>query len=189
MAVETNSLISIRNSVIATVIASALLWLIPSARSGLSAAWNHSQDAAGWAWRWLLAAHPTSGWLLLLLGGLGTVGAVFICVRIVQRFEGETEPEFTSYLEDHIYGATWRWQWMGNRVKALHGFCPTCDAQLVYSEQGGYLDSRNETATVFICERCDRKAVARVVGGGLDYARGAVMREIERRVRTGDYRK
>jgi hypothetical protein len=188
MAVESNSLVSIRNSVIASLIVAWLLWLVPSVRGGLSLAWNYLRDAAYSLWDWLLTAHAASGWLLLLLAGLAVAGAVLIYARIVQLIGRKKEPDFTAYVGDHIHGAIWRWQWVGDRVGEVHGFCPTCDAQLVYAEQGGYLDPQNDTATVFICERCDRKAVARVGGGGLKYALGAVRREIERRVRTGEYR-
>lgn len=47
------------------------------------------------------------------------------------------------------------------------------------------MDKVSETA--FICEHCGHLIVAVIRGGGLQYSLEAAQREIDRRMRTGEY--
>lgn len=42
--------------------------------------------------------------------------------------------------------------------------------------------------TDFICENCNSKVVSSVNGGDKNYVIGAKQREIDRRIRTGEYK-
>ena len=115
---------------------------------------------------------------------LATIGVV-ICAALSPK----SEPEYMNYTEDMLYGAKWRWSWVGGRISNLWCFCPICDAQLVYAEGFG--------ETNFICERCPSgepdhlypshgRVVATVRGGDRYYAVSAAEREVFRRIRTGE---
>ncbi len=49
------------------------------------------------------------------------------------------------------------------------------------------LDYRFDPKTDFVCENCNT-IVAAIKGGDKGYALGAIEREIDRRVRTGEYK-
>ena len=87
---------------------------------------------------------------------------------------------------DRMYGAVWRWRWVGNSISNLWCYCPNCDATLVYVNQS-ILDYRVDPKTDFVCENCNT-IIATIKGGNKEYALGAIEREIDRRVRTGEYK-
>jgi hypothetical protein len=68
----------------------------------------------------------------------------------------------------------------------LVSFCPTCDLQLVYSE--GYLGGYRAagTTTKLLCENCKTQVME--ADGNYKQLEAKVQREIERRIRTGEYR-
>ena len=97
------------------------------------------------------------------------------------------EHPFIEYVEDMVDGVRWRWKWSGKTIVDLWGFCPVCDAQLVYSE--------TIMGTRLICERCPSdgtvaprgergRVVTTVLGGDWQYALAATQREIRRRIRV-----
>lgn len=111
-------------------------------------------------------------------------------INIYLALKGESEEqEFKSYTEDFIHGAKWRWVWVGNQISNIWCFCPRCDATLVYDDSSCQSLYSDVNKTNFICENCGRSVVASITGGNKDYATGAIRREIDRRVRTGEYKK
>ncbi|MBI9092715.1 MAG: hypothetical protein JEZ12_26160 [Desulfobacterium sp.] len=180
-----NSFISIRNGTIASVIAGAILLVVPvlrgSAVSFLSWAWS----GVAWCWKKLIASYSLPGWAWLLMFIFALIGLINIYLAI----QGDTEePEFKSYVEDFMHGAKWRWSWVGNKISNVWCFCPTCDATLVYDDSSCRNFRSNVSRTDFICENCSNRVVASIRGGDKDYATGAVKREIDRRIRTGEYK-
>jgi predicted RNA-binding Zn-ribbon protein involved in translation (DUF1610 family) len=178
---------AIRNGIIATVVGGLILSSVPALR-------EISIRVLRWLWAWVLNAinklistYPIPGWLLLILIIFAMLGA--IRVYIVVRPKNKTEqPGFLRYSEDFLYGAKWRWQWVGNQVSNLWCFCPNCDAQLVYDDRScrNFLEP---SKTHFICERCNNQIIATVTGGDKNYAVGAAEREVLRRIRTNEFEK
>lgn len=142
-----------------------------------------------WIWELLYSPHPVPGGVILVLSLLALFGLAVVVLRLMRISQGEEQTagaDFRNYTEDYIDGVRWRWGWRGNQIYNPWCFCPTCDAQLVYSERFGETD--------FICERCpsdgtldqvgSRGRVVTTVRGDRCYAVGATEREILRRIRT-----
>lgn len=179
-----NSIKSIRNGTIASVIAGVILLSVPALReytvSFLSWVWS----GLVWCWGFLITSYALPGWGWLIISMFAIVGVVNIYLAL----KGEPEePEFKSYTEDFFYGAKWRWNWTGTQVSNVWCFCPSCDATLIYDDSScrSFYSDTNETD--FICENCNRK-VTSINGGNKGFAIGAVKREIDRRVRTDEYK-
>lgn len=181
-----NSFISIRNATIASVIAGVILLAVPVLRgyvvSFLSWAWS----GVVWCWEALVDSYSLPGWAWLVICIFALIGLINIYLAV----NGEPkDPEFKSYIEDFMYGAKWRWKWIGNQITNVWCFCPRCDATLVYDDSSCRSFSSDVNKTDFICENCSRNVVASISGGNKNYATGAVEREISRRIRTGEYKK
>jgi hypothetical protein len=178
-----NSIISIRNATIASVLAGILLMLIPVVRQYVAAAGEALWSALLWCWSALIDSYSAPGWLWMVISGFALVGATrtFLAIR-----GAKPQPEYMSYVEDILYGAKWRWQWRGSHLNGLWCFCPTCDAVLVYDDSSCN-NIYKESKTDFVCENCHR-VVASVEGGKMIYAVNAAEREILRRIRTGEYK-
>jgi len=179
-----NSFKTIRNGAIASIIAGIVLLFIPSIRdfTGKIFAWFWS--ILVWCWKVLIASYALPGWAWIGI-------AIFTLIGIISTFiaiRGESSsPEIKYYTEDFIYNTIWRWRWSGRHISNLWCFCPTCDATLVYDDSSYY--NRTASQTSFICENCSHRVITSINGGNKSYAIGAVEREIERRVRTGEYKK
>ena len=156
----------------------------------LSRAWS----GVVWFWTALLSYYSLPGWVFLIIGLFAFVGLAIGIAFLYNFLKPQKELEYRNYTEDMLQGAKWRWSWNGNKISNLWCFCPSCDAQLVYSE--GYDDMASKTD--FICERCSssetgnyygphNRVVTTVRGGDKDYALAATKREILRRIRTGEY--
>ncbi len=106
-------------------------------------------------------------------------------VKIVAAFlSSAPPPEFYSYTEDRLFNAVWRWEYGSSGIWNLACFCQSCESRLVYSEaRVGY--GRN--VTKLICEHCTREVSE--TEGDYDYLEARVKREIDRRIRTGEYKR
>ena len=173
---------SVRNGIIATVAGGLIVSAIPPSRGFLLEAMSRAWTGVIWVWVALISGYSLPGWVLLIIGLFALVGLVSLYVVL----RPQNEPAYRNYTEDMLYGAKWRWEWTGNNISGLWCFCPSCDAQLVYSESFAKTD--------FICERCSpvgedrhyrsqRRVVATVEGGDRHYAVSAAEREILRRIR------
>ena len=179
----------VRNGIIATVVGGLILYAIPSLRGFFVEMMSRVCAGVIWVWAALVSNYSVPGWVLLITGLFTLVGLVVGLVLLCVVLRPQNEPAHRNYTGDMLYGAKWRWSWNGNEISNLWCFCPTCDAQLVYSE--------DFTETNFICERCpsnieDRpyrsqgRVIATVKGGDRYYAVNAAKREILRRIRTGE---
>ena len=122
---------------------------------------------------------------ILFLVGLGAsffYSPLFGVITIFQALRPVEKPDYVLYVEDDIRGAKWRWGWIGNRLSNLWCYCPDCEAVLVYRYDLIFEE------THFLCENCRHSVVATIKGGDKDYALRAVEREIDRRIRTGEYK-
>jgi len=121
----------------------------------------------------------------LIISLLALIAIVLIFLIIKEN----KSPEFKAYKEDFLFGAKWRWDWARNNIINLWCYCPSCDAILVYDDNSCRSRYANVKKTDFICENCNSEVVSSVIGGNKSYAIGAAEREIDRRIRTGEYKK
>ncbi|MFZ1036490.1 MAG: hypothetical protein WAU61_03575 [Smithella sp.] len=181
-----NSFISIRNGVIASVIAGIILLIIPVFRGYVIKFILWLWSVLIWCWNALISSYSLPGWAWFILFILALVSII----NIYSSIKGKTEePEFKKYVEDLIFGAKWRWKWVDNRISNLWCYCPHCEAILVYDDSSCRSILLDVNKTDFLCEHCGNIVVATIAGGNKSYAIGAVGREIDRRIRTGQYKK
>jgi len=92
------------------------------------------------------------------------------------------QEDFYNYKDDTLYGVHWRWSWKKDTIMNLQCFCPSCDSVLVY--ENDFILHK----TYFLCPTCDEQKA--VIGGGdSKYSFGIVKREIQRKIRTKEYKK
>ena len=142
-----------------------------------------------WIWDLLYSSHPVPGGVILVLSLLALFGLVKVLFQGEKKEQQVAGPAFQNYTEASFDGVRWRWGWRGNQVDNLWCFCPICDAQLVFYEEG-------YGETDFICEHCPSnrtlgsfgslgRVVTTVSGGNRYYAVERAKREIFRRIRAG----
>jgi len=178
---------AVRNGVIATVVGGVALAI-------LGELWPPVKNATVWLWKKIEAfaglfgeSYSVPGWALAVVGVLALVTIIRFAVGLRALPISPVAPH-SRYVEDNLFGAKWKWSWVGGDISNLWCFCPVCDAELVYDDSAAHtIYSREEPRTLFICEHCNRNVVGRIEGGDKEYALGAVRREIRRRVRTGQY--
>jgi hypothetical protein len=180
-----NSFKTIRNNVIASVIGGIILLSVPVLRGYTITVFKWIWSLLIWCWKALLKSYALPGWAWLIIIGLALLGIIIL----IASLKNESDPEFKSYTEDMIRGAKWRWKWSGNRITDLWCYCPTCDATLVYDDSSCRRSLYEKAHTKFICENCGHNIVTEIEGGNKDYAVGAVEREVDRRIRTNEYKK
>lgn len=82
-------------------------------------------------------------------------------------------------------GVVWRWSGVMMVSHGLKSFCPACDNGLVYEERGvGYLGERRVR---LFCDRCNVSRTDQP--GGFADLQNRVDREIDRLIRTGQWRR
>ena len=178
-----SSIKNIRNGVIASVVAGIILLLIPTVREYSIKVLEWLWSGVLWLWSSLFESYAFSGWLLLIIFALALIGFLTIFFSIKSNFD---TPEHSSYTSDSMFGMNWRWHWNGYNINNLWCFCPSCDATLVYDDSSRH-SLYDPTVTHFICENCSNRIVGTIKGGNKSYAIGAVEREIDRRIRTGEF--
>lgn len=93
----------------------------------------------------------------------------------------KNKEEYELYTKDTLYNIPWRWEWRKGEIINLKCFCPHCDDMLVY--ENDYTLHK----TYFICVSCETQR-ATIGGGDSKYAFGMVKREINRKVRTKEFK-
>ena len=180
------SYIAIRNGIIASVIAGLILLAVPTLRGYANSFLDWIWVGVVWCWEALISSYSLPGWAWLGIFIL----ALFGLINTYVAARGEpAKPDYESYIEDSIYGAKWRWTWVGNTISNVWCYCPRCDATLVYDDSSCRDLYSDCNKTDFICENCGHSVVATITGGNKNYAAGAIKREIDRRIRTGEYRR
>jgi len=120
------------------------------------------------------------GLLFLLVNPIVAIGVILAMVAL----KPGSLPEFYAYKEDRLFNAVWRWEYGSSGIWDLASFCESCDLRLVYSDaRVGF--GRN--VTKLICERCNRQVYE--TEGDYEYLKAKVEREIDRRIRTNEYKK
>jgi hypothetical protein len=179
----------IRNGIIVTVIGGIILAIILSFKNEFLKLLGWIWSGFVWVWNAIWASHSLPGWILIILFSLAFVGAFVGIKKIYLAFRSDKKSVdiFDAlnkiYTKDFIFDAKWSWSWENKTISHLWCDCPHCDIMLIYE----YDDLKNKIN--FICEHCNRKVVATIEGGNIDYALGAVKREILRRIKTGEFKK
>jgi len=144
-------------------------------------------------WDHLGSTVPVPLWVVYVVVGLLVWAAISVARRIqITKDTGQAAPDLDpnpnpnplTFRQAHINGVVWRWNWgRGFQPINLAAFCPRCDLQvpLNWPEPGLGLNAP------IVCDRCtyqldlDFYSTAQVQS----FAR----REIQRQVRTGEWRK
>lgn len=137
-----------------------------------------------WIYDILLTSYTLPVWLLLIISILALVSII----NFLLLFTNNKKAEYTKYVKDSIYDATWRWKWKKDDIVDIQCYCPKCDSILVYDESSCHTKYTEVTKTDFICEKCNSQIVTSIHGGNKKYAINAVKREIQRRIRTQEYK-
>lgn len=173
----------LRNGVIATVVGGVILSAIPPVRDFVSKIFGWIWSVIVWIWEALVSSYSIPGWVLITVSLLAVIGVISIYIAV----RPSKEPEYKKYTEDFIYGVKWRWSWLGDKISRLRCYCPVCDADLVHDDSSCKNRRSNVRKTDFICEHCGNQVIASIDGGNMDYAVGAVEREIYRKIRTNEH--
>ncbi len=176
---------TVRNSIIGALVTAGASALIPVVREWL---WSGFQAVgAGFAYCWslLVAVYPVPGWLILI--GVTLIAPVLLSIiRNMRKPEVKELTWLDLYTEDRIESVVWRWHYVGSQIMGTAPYCPSCEAHLVYSEQYDRGWPRTVNRTEFHCEHCG--VVRTSINGDHDYAIAKVEREIDRRIRTGEWK-
>lgn len=180
-----NSKIKITIVVIASLILGiGILFFIPQTHDYVVDSFLQVLFSIIWTYEALLTSYTIPLWALILISIL----ALSTIVRFLINLQGSSKPEHLSYREDFIYGANWRWKWSRNEISNIQCYCPKCDSLLVYDDSSCHTRYTDVTKTDFICQNCESQLVTSIHGGNKNYAINAVKREIERRIRTNEYK-
>jgi len=144
----------------------------------------------GWL-NWLSHQVTWPVWALVLLALLVPTVALLALRAVSLRQNQWVLQEWAGYRSDHIFGVKWSWRYDTSGISHITGFCPRCDMRLVYSEErlDGQPPDMFEPAdcTVFVCEKCGARSER--VPGYFSHVLGRVEREIDRRIRTEEWKK
>jgi len=126
-------------------------------------------------WDVLQLPVATPLWQLVLLVGVSVSTLTVVLVRMVAGMRNKQHP----YRRDLFFGMNWRWGYEGKQLVHLQSYCPDDDCELVYSQD-------KDQGIAFRCETCDRQYSQYSMD--INYLRGMVRRQIERKLRTGEWR-
>lgn len=173
---------SIRNSVIATLIAAALLAVLAEFAPIIKSAPGWLWDKALWCLSLFVESYLVPGWLLFIFG----LSLLVVLSRLLTLFLARGDSS-QLYITDMVNGAIWRWHWIGGQISNLWCYCPQCDAELIHDDSSCDWTSSHlgiPFKTDFVCEHCQKSVVASVDGGDKGYAIEFVKRELRRRMRV-----
>lgn len=118
-------------------------------------------------------------WVLLLLCLFCLPTLIFLLQPLLRR--GPRQPSITDYQTDRFFDVVWRWHYSYyGQPQNLWCFCPVCDTQLVYTED------RCPDRVRFTCEHCHRPI--HETNGDKEYALAQVYRQIDRKLRSGEWK-
>jgi hypothetical protein len=152
--------------IVATVMALATLW----------------QESV---WPALSAPITLPVWVGLLLALLAVWGASRWLVPFIMA-RRKPAPR-RDYFQDNQLGVVWRWDYGafgdGPSFSTFKAYCPNCDSEMVRE----YSFSYDDEFSLMRCQNCG--AGSSNVRGNYDALVGRVHREVERKIRTGDWLK
>jgi hypothetical protein len=174
----------ILNGIIIFTITGAILSIIPQTQKYIIELISLLSSGTAWFDEILLSSFTIPVWLLSIISIL----AFITLIKFFLLITNNSTVEYKAYVKDFIYGTNWRWRWKKDEIVDLQCYCPICDSLLVYDESSCHTRYTDVSKTDFICENCKSQIVTSIHGGNKKYAFSAVKREIERRIRTDEYK-
>lgn len=150
--------------------------------------WSWVGRVLWFTWRLLVSTVSVPVWLIGVIGAL-TLTLLYLAAK--RALAAVSTPAFLAYKEDVIFGIRWRWSYAGNTLDEPREFCPQCDTRLLFRNEYGMphgLVTRNYThQTVFFCENCNWQS--QPLDGNHGEVIDRVMRQIDRRLRSGEWQR
>jgi hypothetical protein len=187
----------IRDGIIATVVGGIILgilaWIFEGVRNIIKAFFDllvssliSIKDFVVDLWNYFQSPVTVNWGLVWLLSLLSFVALWKLFQPIISRLISKNKtpqpykPRLDDYRKDVVFGMVWEWNSIyGTMPSEPAGFCRNCSTRLVYSR-----DIFSEKTSV-ICQRCNQ--TIKTFDGDLDFALSTVRREIERRIKTGQW--
>lgn len=167
------------SSLSSQVIAGLIVAAVVAAVSFIPGTFKWAVEAATDFWSHLFGATALPNWSLYLLALL-SINTIIYWTALAIKQKG---PNISAYNHDTFLGLKWRWSYIsGNPVNAW-AFCPHCDTMLVYSNIGSFFDG--DRKTVLTCETCGQDMLHH--NGEKDYLVEKIHRQIDRKIRTGEW--
>jgi len=150
-------------------------------RDELRPTWTLAQQTMEPLWSHLMTPSQWPNWATYL----GCLSSVVLVVYLVWRYLDDRKNSHRRFKELQYLGTIWRWKSMSDLPRALRPYCPTCQSLLVYEELGGRFGSQSQSV-VLHCEQC--QTIPTEQPGTWKYLQARVAREIQRLIRTGEWR-
>lgn len=178
---------TIRNGIIATVVGGVILAAILSLLGWLPKLLRWLAALALGVLRHFAGSVQIPIWLLYVLAG----GCLVLVVRVILSLLSSGGPTWRDYTQDTfpvLGDMVWRWDYVHGKPFDVWCYCPNDDTKLVYSTRQGnrYSLHRNELITRVTCETCGKTYPP--VLGDVPYIVNAARRQIDRKLRTGEWK-
>ena len=167
------------SSLILQVIAGLLVAAIIGAVSLIPGAFKWAMETATLFWGHLFGVSSLPNWILYLLA-LMSLNTIIYWAALVFKPKG---PNISAYKYDTFLDLKWRWSYLSGSPINAWAFCPHCDTMLVHSQDGNFYDSNRKT--VLTCETCNQDMLRHE--GDKDYLVEKIHRQIDRKIRNGDW--
>jgi hypothetical protein len=135
-------------------------------------------------WRHAMAQSQWPNWSAYLLSFWAAISAL----RWAFRAWSSRKDNHNRFTQFNLGGVVlWSWRSISSHPAGLVPYCPACSTQLVYRYDDGshYADQRH---TELICQHCNRDRVVLREPGNYDDLIKRIKREIDRLIRTGQWR-
>jgi hypothetical protein len=159
------------------VAAGAAVWF----RVELGPAWVLTKQTAESLWTHLLAQSLWPNWTAYAVGIPSAVAVVYLGWRYLDNKKNSHR----RFKELPYLGSIWRWNSLSDLPNALQPYCPSCQGLLVYEELGGRYGNQAQSVALH-CEAC--QTIPTEQSGTWKYLQARVAREIQRLIRTGEWR-
>lgn len=163
----------IRNNVIAGLIVLFVVAVLSQVWGTFPAVLDSLSTAATWVGAVLTFQVSLPVWLLIVVG-LAILPTLRWLISLLRR-----EP-WRKYAQDNFEGMVWRWDYVRGRPRNLVAYCPEDDTAILWTK-----DAFVQKVS-FRCETCDR-GFGTIVGG-VQYVRDKIERQIERKLRGGEWK-
>lgn len=134
--------------------------------------------------KWLQYQITWPVWALILLSLSGVV--IASSIRALTNSLGRI-PEHFLYISDNVFGVKWRWRYQEGKLyeKYFEPFCPNaeCSCMLEPVRRSAYQAIDDVT---LVCDHC---GFTKDFKYNWDQLRWKVVKEIDRRIRTGEFKK
>lgn len=137
-------------------------------------------------WSHLMASSQYPNWSAYLVSLLAAISLLRWALSAWRN-----RKESTSRFNQLIFGGLvlWRWRSISSHPTGLVPYCAVCDHQLTYDIEYANALRSTQCQTVLFCEHCNPGLAVLREDGSYDGLIKRVSREIDRLVRTGEWRK